>query len=722
MHSPTIVRRTRIALLVGGVFAASAQAQTQGPAAGDVADAPPAAAPQIVTINGEREREGEKARSRGALGARADLDTPFATATVTSEQLEDRQATSLAQVFIEDASVTTKGGTYTQSSHAISVRGLSLDFTNCFKIDGQPFQMYGVELPLETFESVQLLKGATGFLYGFSAPGGIINYVTKRPTDEPTFSADVGYASGSLRKAHIDAGGRFGTDNRYGYRANLVHEEGRTYNGVGLKRNAASLALDAHVTDAITWNASLLYQERDLKGGAPTVSLQALPAASRLPSPVDGRTDYGAYDSTYYDSTMWMATTGVDWQLARDWKLNLTYGHTFKRIDSAYETLYLTNAAGAYSNRLNPFYRPTLTYNALSATVEGKFATGGLRHTTVFGASRQSLSRTLNPQSSLSLFSAATAGNLYQPPPVLVAASNVDRNTFYTISTWRHKSLFASDTIDFNEHWSLLAGVRQVDYENLNYAATGARNSAYRKKPTSPTVALLYKPVPAATVYASYVEALEDGGTVSNTYANANEVLAPLKSRQAEVGVKTDQARWGASAALFRVRRGATYADYSTDARGVFTQGGELRYQGVELNGHADLQRWLALNAGVTWLDATYRETTPAIVGNRVESTPRLQAVLGADLKVPQVAGLSLHADASWVDEQYVNSANVWTVPSVALFNLGAAWRTRARDHWVTFRLQVNNLADHRYWYSTGANALQIGAPRTVSVNARIDL
>jgi iron complex outermembrane receptor protein len=722
MHSPTIVRRTRIALLVGGAFAASAQAQTQGPAAAVDAVAPNLPAPQIVTINAEREREGEKARSRGALGSRSDLDTPFATATVTSEQLEDRQVTSLAQVFAEDASVTSKGSTYTQSSHAIAVRGLSLDFTNGFKIDGQPFQMYGVELPLETFESVQLLKGATGFLYGFSAPGGIINYVTKKPTNERSFSADVGYASGSLRKEHIDAGGRFGTNQRYGYRANLAHEEGRTYNGVGLKRDAASLAFDARVSDDISWNTSLLYQDRDLKGGAPTVSLQALPATSRLPSPVDGRTDYGAYDSTYYDSTMWMATTGVDWQIARDWKANLTYGHTFKRIDSAYETLYLTNASGAYSNRLNPFYRPTLTYNALSATVEGKFATGGLRHTTVFGASRQSLSRTLNPQSSLSLFSAATVGNLYQPAPVLVDTSNIDRTTFYTISTWRHKSLFASDTIDFDERWSLLAGARWVDYENLNYAATGARNSAYRKKPTSPTVALLYKPVPAATVYASYVEALEDGGTVSNTYANANEVLAPLKSRQAEVGVKTDQARWGASAALFRVRRGATYADYSSDARGIFTQGGELRYQGLELNGHADVQRWLALNAGITWLDATYRETTPAIVGNRVESTPRLQAVLGADVKVPRVSGLSLHADASWVDEQYVNSANALTVPSVALFNAGAAWRTRVRDHWATFRLQVNNLAGHRYWSSTGSNALQIGAPRTVSLNARIDL
>ena len=56
------------------------------------------------------------------------------------------------------------------------------------------------------------------------------------------------------------------------------------------------------------------------------------------------------------------------------------------------------------------------------------------------------------------------------------------------------------------------------------------------------------------------------------------------------------------------------------------------------------------------------------------------------------------------------------------LLNAGGAWRTRIQDHDLTLRLQVNNLAGKDYWYSAGANALQIGAPRTISFNARIDL
>ncbi|MEW7851242.1 TonB-dependent receptor [Massilia aurea] len=715
MQSTVNLRRRRIGLVVAGVLATLSNAQ-----ANDTSALPDNLVVQTVNVNGERERDERGAR--GALGDRADLDTPFATASVGSAQIEDRQIASLAQVFADDASVTSQGGTYTQAAHAVNVRGLRLDFTNGYKIDGQPFQMFGVELPLETVESVQLLKGASGFLYGFAAPGGIINYITKKPTNETLLSVDAGWSSASLKRAHVDAGGRFGDDKRFGYRANLAREQGGTYNGAEVNRQAASVALDARLTKDLAWSANFLYQERDIDGAVPTISLQNYPAGTRLPSPVDGRKDFGAYATSYYNSTLWMGTTALDWRINRDWKASLTYGHTVKRIDSANETLYLTNAAGNYSNRLAPFYRPNLTYDAVQASAEGKFFTGPLRHHVTFGAGWQTLERTLNPESNLSLFGPATAGNLYAPPPVLVDTSTFDRSVFYTISEYTHKSVFASDTIEFNDNWSVLAGARYVDYENLNWNARGVQTSSYNKKPVSPTVALLYKPSSNATFYTSYVEALEDGGTVGTTYANANEVLPPLTSRQAELGVKVDQVGWAANAALFRVKRGATYADYSTDPRGVFTQAGELGYKGLEINGSADVTRWLKANGGVTWLDAEYKATAPALIGNRVESTPRFQAVLGLEAKVPQLAGLSLHANASYLGEQEANSANTIQVPSLTLFNLGGAWRTRLDNRDLTLRLQVNNVAGKDYWYSAGSNSLQIGAPRTISFNARIDL
>lgn len=707
-------------LMLGAGLQAQAAGDTADAAAESAAAAAAAGPIAVITVNGDRAPAERLAA--GALGARSDLETPFSTAQVSSAQIEDRQIKSLGTLFSGDASVASKGGTYTQSAYAVSVRGLTLDFTNGYKIDGQPFQMYGVELPLEMFESVQLLKGATGFLYGFSAPGGIINYVSKKPVEHPLFSADIGYTDSGVFSQHIDVGGRAGEDGRYGYRVNLSQEQGETYNGADLHRKAGALAVDARLRPGLTWSAQLLYQERDLQGGVPTMSLAVYPVRSALPAPVSGKRDLGAYASTYYDSTMWLASTALAWKINSDWQANVSYGHTEKRIDSAYETLYLTSQSGGYSNRLNPFYAPTLTYDSLQGMLEGSVHTGAIVHKIAAGFNYQTLDRTLNVTPSLSIFSGKTTGNLYQAPPVLVDTSNVNRQAFYTISDYTQKSVFLSDTVAFAPHRSLLAGLRYMDYENNNFAASGARTSHYHKKPLTPTMALLYQPSDTLTVYGNYVEALEDGGTVSNVYANANTVLAPLKSRQVEFGLKADHAKWGASAALFRIRRGAAYADYSSNSQGIYVQGGELRYQGLELNGRADLTRDLEATAGATWLDATYQATSPAIVGNRIESTPRFQAALGVNAKVRAVPGLSLHANASYVGAQAANSANAWSVPAVTLASAGGAYRSRLGENAVSYRLEISNLTNRSYWNSTGSNALQAGAPRTISLNARIDL
>jgi hypothetical protein len=46
-------------------------------------------------------------------------------------------------------------------------------------------------------------------MYGFGSPGGIVNYVLKRPTDDPYRSISVGYGSAGVFSEKVDLGGRF---------------------------------------------------------------------------------------------------------------------------------------------------------------------------------------------------------------------------------------------------------------------------------------------------------------------------------------------------------------------------------------------------------------------------------------------------------------------------------------------------------------------------------
>ncbi|HKT95097.1 MAG TPA: TonB-dependent receptor plug domain-containing protein, partial [Paraburkholderia sp.] len=126
--------------------------------------------------------------SNGALGTRSQLDTPFSTTVVTGDDLADRLANKLGDVFAGDASVTDNSNAYSAWATYITIRGLPIDWQNGFRIDGNPFISYGITMPYENLERVELLKGLGGFMYGFAQPGGVVNYVTKKPGRDPVTS------------------------------------------------------------------------------------------------------------------------------------------------------------------------------------------------------------------------------------------------------------------------------------------------------------------------------------------------------------------------------------------------------------------------------------------------------------------------------------------------------------------------------------------------------
>lgn len=196
----------------------------------------------------------EKKASTGALGSRTQLDTPYSTTIVTGEDLADRQVAKLGDVFAMDASVTDNNNDgYNSWSSYLTARGLQIDWQNGFKINGLPFVAYGITLPYEHMEQVELLKGLPGFMYGFATPGGIVNYVTRKPTDTFTASFELGHRAANVRSEHVDLGGCAGPNTMFAYRLNVTHDEGTPYNARNIKRDTMSLGLEARLTKDLTW-------------------------------------------------------------------------------------------------------------------------------------------------------------------------------------------------------------------------------------------------------------------------------------------------------------------------------------------------------------------------------------------------------------------------------------------------------------------------------------
>ena len=653
----------------------------------------------------------ERDVSSGALGSRSQLDTPYSTTVVTGRELVDRQANKLGDVFAQDASVSDNSNPYNAWASYVTVRGMQLDWQNGFKIDGQPFNAYGITLPYEQLESVELLKGLSGFMYGFGSPGGVVNYVTKKPpvSDTPIRSVDVGYRSTAIWSEHLDLGGRAGPDNMFGYRFNATHEEGKTYNDGNVRRDAFSLAADARLTRDLTATFGALYQERHASGITTALSTALYDGAS-LPGRISGGSSNLVTPDQHLNTNLQLYTGGLHYNLNQDWTVSATYSFSKSTRDRNESTFYLLDPSGDYSDTRFQGKEGHML-SAWQVMAEGSVRTGPLQHQLVFGGAYQ---KQTNDYGANSFYGPIGVGNIYEPN-----TNRYDSSGFYTYrdSDITQKALFASDTIQLTQRWSVLGGVRYTNYEQHGYTVSGATVSTYAQNGVlTPSVAVMFKLAPTTTLYASYVESLEPGTVVNEAYANGGELLKPLRSKQYEVGVKSDHDRWSATAALFRIERGAQYANSAN----VYVQDGESIFQGIEAGTDVRLGNNWTVGGDLMWI-ATHYEKGSTNDGNRVAGAPGFVAAAHAYYAVPYVPGLKIGADAKFTGNTPVRPSGDLNAPGYMLVNLGATYSTRIAGHGVSVRAAIDNLTNRRYWEYQYADYITPGEPRTLSLNARFD-
>lgn len=651
--------------------------------------------------------------SNGALGTRSQLDTPFSTTVVTGEDLADRQANKLGDVFAGDASVTDNSNAYSAWATYISIRGLPIDWQNGFRIDGNPFISYGITMPYENIERVELLKGLSGFMYGFAQPGGLVNYVTKQPGKDPVTSFDVGYRMDGVWSQHVDLSRRFGPDGMFGARVNYLHEQGKTYNAGDIERNSVALALDGQLTRDLDVYFNAIYQHSRSSGQTPSIYIPGTYVGTGLPATISGGTNWLSGPDQHLNTTLQVYTGGVKYQIAPDWTFNTSVSYTQATRDRNESTLTLLNQAGDYSDfRWNGDEDNRDVY--WQASVEGKVKTGPFTHQIVAGAALQHQVNDYGTTAGTVQIPFGN-GNLFEPNPYrYYSSSGLDK---YRAGEINQKALFLSDTVQLTSRWSVLAGLRLTNYDQTTFDESEATTSAYEKNGVlTPTVALMYKLEPETTLYASYVESLEPGQLVSSDYANGGSILNPLRSRQYEVGVKSEHARWSANAALFRIERGATYV---TDQK-VLTQDGYSIYEGIEAGGSVRLGRdWLV--AGDLMLLDTWYAKGQQFNGNRVAGAPQFVAATRVSYDIPYVPGLRVGADAKFTGNTKVRAQGDLVAPGYLLVNLGANYLTRVGDHDVTLRAAIDNITNRRYWMFQYDSYIAPGEPRTVSLNAKID-
>ncbi|WP_237181412.1 TonB-dependent siderophore receptor [Paraburkholderia tropica] len=708
-------------LSTAGCAQAIAQTETQPATQSDntgdavTGDAADGKALPAVKVNAARDSEtaSPKRVTAGALGNRRQVDTPFSTDVVTTERGKDLLANTANDLFKYDPAVTVVGDNATGENSAFAIRGLAVDMLNGVKVDGQNFPSWDTELSLEQFEQVEVLKGLSGFMYGFSTPGGIVNYVLKRPTDDPYRSFSIGYQSAGVFSEKIDLGGRFGNDKRFGYRLNLVNEDGNTAEANGhVRRQVASLALDLRITPDLTWTADAFYQKRKTNG-----TLFGIYVGGGLGIPDAGKVTRDlTQPQNFYETEIASFGTGLDYRISDTWRASLKYRFAKENRTNSDSLLYVYNAAGDYQNTLYAALTRYF-YQNVDAMVQGKFNTGPFKHDVVIGASYQTQQSEYDDSEGWNDGYSLGTGNLYQSTLLTNDAVHIGENLFRHERTTQ-TALYASDTVQITPRLSALLGLRYTQFRDRVYNVDQSVQADYSANPVTPTGALMFKLDPDTTVYASYVEALQQGGASSNTNVNYPQTFGPLKSKQYEVGLKADHRNWGANLALFRIDQGYEY----TNSANVFTQSGTKRYQGIDASGWLQLAADWRLMGGVMWLNAKAVDVDDASVdGKRIYGAPRFTVTGRVEYNPSYLRALTVAFGGKYVGNMAVDAANTQFVPAYTTWDLSAKYETQVAGKDVTLRAGVNNLFNRRYWTAAWGYYVMPSATRTFVANATLE-
>ncbi|KZC18620.1 MULTISPECIES: TonB-dependent siderophore receptor [Rhodanobacter] len=703
--------------------------------ANDSADKPQAT--QLAPVRVEADRaKGYRADSSqidtfGSFGSAPLHDTPAAISVITRDQIDDRQPRTLSELARSDAAL---GDNYAPVGYYqdLAIRGFTLDLATGYRLNDMTIS--GEQLtPLEDKQRVEILKGLGGLEAGVVAPGGLVNYVSKRPAD--VRSATVGTDSHGSRYVAVDVGGWLSP--AFGVRVNAAHEDMHSWvEHADGRRNFLSLAADWKISADTTLQLDTDYQT----SGQRSVSGYQLLGGTALP-PHPSRTRMLGFQP--WQQPVGIAasnsTARLDHRFGDAWSVQLSAGHSRSRINDNVAFAYGCFYAPACASGATPgyFFAPNGDYDVydfrspgdtrvndeVRAVLKGSVDTGAIGHEISLGAS--AFRRTLDQRPYVYDY-VGTANIDEANPPYFAPSPSQPGPSARTLTSWQH-SLFALDRLHLGEHWQLLGGGRFVRLHERDYDGSGLLQRDTRLSKFLPQTALMWQPIAPLTTYLSYSKGLSLGAQAPYWTSNGGTTLAPMLSRQLEAGVKYDWSdALSLNAALYRIRQAYQFAQPDSTPEGfTFVQRGSEVHSGLELGAAGRISDDLRLTASINLIRARTQDTgTPAYEGHQVINVPRLRSAVYLDYRLPFAPQLSLLGGWRYAGSNPATPEGTVKVQAYHVFDAGLRYESRWRDHSLTWRLNVDNVFDRFYWRDTGSTGgdryLFPGAPRLARLSLTV--
>ncbi|MEH6584160.1 MAG: TonB-dependent receptor [Halioglobus sp.] len=544
----------------------------------------------------------------------------------------------------------------------------------------------GYSADMFDIERVEVLRGPQGTLYGRNVPGGAINVISKRPTQElegfielTGGDYDLRAAKGAISGPFSDSvAGRlaFSTRKRDGHIENVV-----TGNDLGDEDNVSFRGrLDFDLSETFSLQLIAENSEDDLLGPAArnyegissTLLLEGLgvgflapvepptsPAIDTVELAVDG----------FAEREMEGYSMKMDWELGA---MTLTSITGYRKSDYAFEDdllgiaipLFL-NSAEESSDQISQEFRLSSSSERLEWTAGLYYLEEDVERLEFWDISY------LDPIFGLDLIGQTAA----------VGYDQENKTTSYAV--------FGQLTYSFTDRLDLTLGGRySQDKKDFSLTTSGTEIGFVLLTPDpetgvaspfsasddetwsnfTPKIALEFAASDALFFYGSYARGFKSGG-YNGLATDSGKASTPFDEEQAdsyELGMKSDfmDNRVRLNAALY-------YTDYA-DMQVFFTNPGglglnidnaaEATIQGIELELFLSPIDGLDISATYAYLDTEVDEfdDKPEVVGNQLARSPEHTASLSAQyiLSVSDGLDILMRADYSYQDSMFFNIEN----------------------------------------------------------------
>lgn len=590
-------------------------------------------------------------------------ETPQTVNVVTQKQLEQQQPKNIPQALRYTPGVTSETAGTDGGGNWVQIRGFS-GYDSIF-LDGLQTDNGNFTYQLEPYglERLDVLKGPSSMLYGQNEPGGLVNAISKRPTDTPQHEITIQGGSYGEKQVGVDTSGPVeGSGGKLDYRiVGMDRQSGTQVNDSENNRQYFAPSLTWKPDDATTLTLLASYLRIRMPGWAgpyfPALgTAEPNPNGQISPSTFPGVPGFDEYN---------LDQEQIGWELdhrfsdALKFVQNVRYNHINGFSQDAYGT-----ALEADDTTLD---RATFGSKVLVNTVnldnhlEYDVLTGPVAHKLLFGIDYRHLSGVYTNM-------AGTASPIDIYDPSLLPNYVID-NPIYArnVETVNQIGEYAQDQMIWGG-WHLTGGVRHDNAGSETTDTVGGTSSSQDNSAWTWRSALLYAFENGIAPYVSYSTSFLP--TAGTDYEN--NPFKPTRARQYEVGLKYKPPGYNAlfTAALFDIDE---HNALTTDVEHPYyeVQTGEVRSRGLELEAKISPAPGFDLDAAYTYDDAVIVSDTED-QGNAMPNVPLHAVSLWGHYKLQHgvVQGFGMGAGVRYNSGYFGDNTNFYRTAPVTLIDM----------------------------------------------------